>query len=112
MLRRKASEKLKEWKLKGDKKSLIINGARQIGKTYIVRDFGRKEYQSFTELNFLENPQLKDIFAESLNAKTILTGIRLYIPDSEFIEGETLLFLDEIQECPNAITALKFLTQK
>lgn len=112
MLRRKVSDKLSKWKAGKNKKSLIISGARQVGKTYIVRKFGKESYKSFIELNFLENPQLTSIFSESLNAGTILNSIRLYLPGTEIIEGDTLLFLDEIQECPNAITALKFLTQK
>lgn len=111
MLRRKANEKLLEWKSKESRKSLIISGARQIGKTYIVRDFGKKNYSSFIELNFLENPQYNGIFSENLSASAIINGIRLYMPESEIIDGDTLLFLDEIQECPNAITSLKFLSQ-
>ena len=112
MLRRKVSDKLREWKNEQDKKSLIISGARQVGKTFIVREFGKENYKSFIELNFLENPQLINIFSESLSGRAILNGIRLYLPEAKIIEGDTLLFLDEIQECPNAITALKFLTQK
>ena len=92
----------------GEKKSLIVSGARQIGKTYIVREFG-KEFSSFIELNFLEQPDLCRIFRGNLDSDTILLGIRLSKPDVTIVEGDTLLFLDEIQECPEAITALKFL---
>lgn len=112
MLRRKVIDKLRNWKEGRDKKSLIISGARQVGKTYIVRKFGKESYRSFIELNFLENPQLMNIFSGSLSFKTILSNLRLYMPEVEIVEGDTLLFFDEIQECPNAITALKFLTQK
>ena len=110
MLRRKAFAELQNWKNKTDKKSLIVSGARQIGKTYIIREFG-KEYTSFIELNFLEQPELCKIFRNNLTVDSILMGIRLSKPDVSIVEGETLLFLDEIQECPEAITSLKFMTE-
>ena len=110
MLKRKAIEKLRTWKKEKKQKSLIVSGARQVGKTYIVREFG-KEYASFIELNFLEQPQLCSIFKNNLSSDSILMGIRLSKPGVSVIEGNTLLFLDEIQECPEAITALKFLAE-
>lgn len=110
MLKRKALSKLKMWKEKNNKKSLIVTGARQVGKTYIIREFG-KEFESFIELNFLQQPELCRIFKGSLTVESILMGIRLSIPESKIIEGNTLIFFDEIQECPEAITALKFLAQ-
>ena len=108
MLKRKALLQLKKWKEAGEKKSLIVSGARQVGKTYIVREFG-KEFGSFIELNFLEQPDLCRIFKGNLDPDTILMGVRLSRPEANVIEGDTLLFLDEIQECPEAITSLKFL---
>ena len=108
MLRRKALDRLREWRSNAENKSMIVTGARQVGKTYIVREFG-KEYASYIEINFLENPRAKVIFDGPLDADTLLRGIRLYVSDVRVIPGETLLFLDEIQECPAAITALKFL---
>ena len=110
MLKRKAFESLSIWKEKSDNKSLIVTGARQIGKTYIVREFG-KEFDSFIELNFLQQPELSGIFKNSLTVDAILMGIRLSKPGIKIVEGNTLLFLDEIQECPEAITALKFLAE-
>ncbi len=109
MLKRKALAALEGWRENRNNKSLIITGARQIGKTYIVREFG-KEYRSFIELNFLEQPELCQIFRNNLSVETILMGIRLMKPGTSIFEGDTLLFLDEIQECPEAITALKFLS--
>lgn len=108
MLRRKALTELENWKNKNNKKSLIVTGARQVGKTYIVREFG-KRFDSFIELNFLQQPELCNIFSGNLTVDAILMGIRLNKPDAKVIDGKTLLFLDEIQECPEAITALKFL---
>lgn len=109
MLKRKVMDSLLSWKA-GQPKSLIIEGAGQVGKTYIVRAFARENYQTVYELNFLENPELKSIFSGPLQADQILMLIRMYFPDQPFIAGSCLIFLDEVQECPEAITALKFLT--
>ena len=109
MLKRKVFDQLKLWKDRANNKCLVISGARQVGKTYIVRKFGEAEYASYIELNFIENPGLSSIFMGSLNSDDILAGIRLNFPDKQIIPGSTLILLDEIQECTNAITALKFL---
>lgn len=109
MLKRKISGQLNEWRAGGTDKCLIVEGARQVGKTFIIREFGRSNYESFIELNFLENPSLQNIFSGDIDAATILTGISLYMPGTKIIKGRTLLFLDEVQECPQAVTALKFL---
>lgn len=109
MLARKIMSQLVAWKESGSGKCLIVEGARQVGKTYIIREFARQNYESFIELNFIENPSLKNIFADSLDVDSILLGIGLYQPGSVVKESRTLLFLDEIQECSQAITALKFL---
>lgn len=101
---------MKSWKKK-QKNSLIITGARQIGKTFIVREFAREEYWAFYGLNFLENPELKKIFAGSLHADELLLLIRTYYPNEKHQEGNTLIFFDEAQECPESITALKFLSK-
>ena len=108
MLRRKVIGSLEKWRDGGSGKCLIVEGARQVGKTYIIREFG-KQYKSVIELNFIENPSLKNIFRGSLDPDSVITGIRLYMPGAEIIPGETLVFLDEIQECAEAVTALKFL---
>lgn len=110
MLKRKYIEQLNRWKEHKEEKALVINGARQVGKTYLVEKFG-ETYKSFIELNFIENPGLIDIFSGELSPESILTGIKLSLPSKKIIDGDTLLFLDEVQECPNAITALKFLAK-
>ncbi len=109
MLKRRILEKLIAWKKSQNKKCVIISGARQIGKTYIARKFAQENYASFIELNFLEKPSLKNIFAGALDAESILLGITLNLRGTQIIPGNTLILLDEIQECPQAITALKFL---
>jgi len=109
MLKRKAAAALLQWKTKETRKPLLVEGPRQVGKTFLIRAFARQHYESCYELNFLENPGLKFIFSRDLSANEILAGIRLNRNDQRFIPGKTLIFLDEIQACPEAITALKFL---
>jgi len=111
MLKRKAYDKLLEWKNRGNKKSLMIKGARQVGKTYLVREFGRNEYESFIEINFINQKSLKSIFDGDLSADNIYKRMSAYIPDIHMIPGETLLFFDEIQNCGNARTSIKFLVE-
>ena len=109
MLKREIETKLIEWKNKTDKKCLIISGARQVGKTYIVEKFAKDNYDHFVEINFVENPTAKKIFDGDLDITTILANISLYLPEqSNLIPNKTLIFFDEIQACPNARTALKF----
>ncbi len=109
MLKRSIVEGLNAWKKNKNGKCLMIQGARQVGKTYIIRYFGHQEYKAFYEINFLESPESKKIFSGNLDVKTLTLNFSLYIPDFRIISGNTLIFLDEIQECPEAITALKFL---
>lgn len=107
---RKVEEQLTSWKASKKKKALLITGARQIGKTYIIRAFGKKNYKSFVELNFITQPDAKKIFSGNLDAETIIMNLSAFT-NEELIPGETLIFLDEIQECPNARTAIKFLVE-
>jgi len=111
MLKRKIYDKLIEWKNQKNKLCLMIKGARQVGKTYIIRFFGKTEYQSFLEINFDIANHNKEIFDSGLDADTILSRISLKFPDFKLINGKTLIFIDEIQNCPNARTALKFLAE-
>lgn len=107
MLRRKMMSELLRWKADPEKKSLMIRGARQVGKTYIVREFG-KTYKSLVEINFIEHPDDRAIFSGNLDPDTLITAISAYLPSADLIPGETLILLDEIQECPEALTSLKF----
>ena len=109
MLRRKFSDFLKKWRRTKKSECLMVYGPRQVGKTYVVEKFGREEYDSFIEINFFLHPELKTIFDGSLEASEIYKRISANISGVDFIPGKTLIFLDEIQECPNARTALKFL---
>ena len=111
MLKRKLYNKLLEWKDSSNKKCLMIKGARQVGKTYLIREFGRNEYESFIEINFILQNELKSIFAGDLNADSIYKRMTASIAGIQLIPGKTLIFFDEIQNCGNARTALKFLTE-
>lgn len=109
MLKRKIYDALLEWKNRKDSECLLVQGARQIGKTFIIEEFGKKNYTDYIYLNFYQNPEYKEIFEGSLEAVEIYKKISLYVRNVRFTEHDTLLFFDEIQECPNARTALKFL---
>ena len=111
MLKRKAYQKLLEWKNAHHHNCLMVQGARQVGKTYLVREFGKKEYKSFVEINFIKNPELKLIFNDDLDPETIYKKMTAMINGVNLIKGNTLIFLDEIQACGNARTALKFLAE-
>ena len=109
MLKRKIYDDLLDWKNKKSRECLLVQGARQIGKTFIIEEFGKKEYKSYVYLNFYRNPEHRQIFDGSLEPEEIYKKISLYVKNVRFREKETLIFLDEIQDCPNARTALKFL---
>lgn len=109
MLKRKITIDLINWKNSDNRKALIIEGARQVGKTYIVREFAKAEYsKNFIEINFISNPSYKNIFTGDLSFEAIFEKIKILFPDQKY-NTETLLFLDEVQECPEAITSLKSL---
>lgn len=110
-LRRKFYEHLLAWKATKGKECLLVKGARQVGKTYIIRKFGRENYSRFVEINFAKEPKFVSVFDGNLDADTIFTGISSLRADLEIVPGNTLLFLDEIQDCPNARTAFKFLAE-
>ncbi len=109
MLRRKIYGELLKWKKTKSHECLLVNGARQVGKTYIVEQFGKNEYEHYFYLNFIENPSYRAIFEGSLEPAEIYKRLSLYVPDARFLPGSTLIFLDEIQACRKARTALKFL---
>ena len=111
MLQRKIQKDLTDWKTSAHKKCLVVQGARQVGKTFAIREFGRNCYEEMLEINFKETPSDMQIFSEDLNVDGMLMSLRFRHPEKELAPGKTLLFFDEIQECPEAITSLKFWTQ-
>lgn len=108
MLKRKASEELKNWKSTKNKKCLVVQGARQTGKTFIIERFAEELYEDFIEINFKMTPSARDIFSGDLDVENMIMALRFRFPDKKIAPGSTLIFLDEIQECPEAITSLKF----
>ena len=110
MLRRKILSDLLQWK-RTDHKSLIITGQRQIGKTYIIDEVFSKEYKSYIRFNFVKEPRAKEVFSGNLDIDTLISNISFEKPDSVFLPGNTLIFLDEIQDCPSALESLKFWTE-
>lgn len=106
-MKRDLYAKLLLWKKKTDRKPLLLQGARQVGKTYLVNQFGHNEYSQLITLNFEKSPELQSLFTKTLSAKKIIENIELY--KGKKIEPEnTLLFFDEIQICEQAISSLKY----
>ena len=109
MLRRKIEKQLIEWKNTPERKPLIIKGCRQCGKTYSVLDFAKKNYKNVVYLNFFENPNYASVFSDSLEIDKIVIQLSALLgKEANFVPGETVIIMDEIQECPEARTALKF----
>lgn len=107
MMKRKIDLYLQEWKQNPEHKPLIVRGARQVGKTFSIREFG-KSYKSFVEINFITHPEFKGIFSQGYSAAEVEKQISFLHPDFQFVAGNTLVFFDEMQEFPDCATCLKF----
>ncbi|NLO38284.1 MAG: ATP-binding protein [Ruminiclostridium sp.] len=107
---RTAIELLYKWKEKNDRKPLIIRGARQVGKTWIMKEFGTKAYKSYVYICFDNNQRMQELFKTDLNIDRIITGLELYA-GHKINPSEALLIFDEIQEVPNALTSLKYFNE-
>jgi predicted AAA+ superfamily ATPase len=110
MLRRKITDQLVAWKNDPKKKSLLVRGARQVGKTYSISDFGKKNYGTFIYINFEIDPAYNSIFAGNKDVDAMISRMSMFFPDAAFTPGDTLIFLDEIQNCPDARVSFKFFT--
>ncbi len=109
MLRRKITDQLAAWKATPNHKPLIIKGCRQCGKTFSVLEFAKNNYKHVIYLNFFTTPQYSSIFEDRLDVDTITMLLSTQLgPQTNFVPGETVLIFDEIQECADARTALKF----
>lgn len=106
-MKRKIYRYLQEWRKSPDRKPLMVGGARQVGKTYSIRQFG-SSYRSFVEINFITQPAFKQIFSEGYDTDSVVKQITFLRPDVEFFPGNTLIFFDELQEYPDCATSLKF----
>ena len=109
MLKRKIEQTLIDWKNTAGHSPLIVKGCRQCGKTYSVRDFAKKYYKNEVYLNFFKNPDYASIFSGSLEVDNLIIMMSALLGEkANFVPGETVIILDEIQDCPEARTALKF----
>lgn len=108
MLKRKITDELIKWKNKKGHMCLLVKGARQVGKTFSIVHFAKEHYKYFVHINFDETPRYKSIFENDLDVDTLTKQISLRVPNAKLIPKETVIFLDEIQNCPEARTALKF----
>ena len=109
MLRRKISDTLSEWKGRPHK-CLLLKGQRQIGKTFSIREFAKINYENYVEYNLSTNRSSRNIFENNLDVDSLISAMRLFSPDIDIQPGTTLIFLDEIQDCPRAKEALKSFT--
>ncbi len=107
---RTAIEELHKWKAKRNKKPLIIRGARQVGKTWLMKEFGRGAFAKTVYISFDNNQRMNDLFSYDLNVERIIIGLELYY-GQKIDPANTLLIFDEIQEVPQALTALKYFNE-
>lgn len=110
-MKRKIKDKISRFLREESKKALLVTGARQIGKTYIIRECLKEQFSSIVEINFVENEAAKRIFAEFKDTRDILLRLSA-VADQPLVKGETVIFLDEVQECKEIVTAIKFLVEE
>ncbi len=102
-----AVEKLQRWKESKHRKPLIIEGARQVGKTWLMKEFGKQAYADTVYINFDSNSRMAELFASDLDTDRLIMGLELYA-DRKIDPDHTLLIFDEVQEVPRALTSLKY----
>ena len=110
-MKRNAIADLIKWKADEDRKPLVMRGARQVGKTWLMKEFGKSCYQSYVYFNFDEEDELKSIFEANKNPKRIVELLSLIVGE-KILPEETLIIFDEIQECPEALNTLKYFKEK
>jgi predicted AAA+ superfamily ATPase len=109
-MKRLALENLKKWKNRFGHKPLIIQGARQVGKTWLMKEFGRSMYKSVAYIWFENNERMAGLFSGDMDTDRLLLGLEVE-SRQKIIPGETLIIFDEIQSCPNALTSLKYFNE-
>lgn len=110
-MEREFYQKLLQWKASSSRKPLVLRGARQVGKTYILTEFAKREYSDYVYLNFDQEPQFTSFFQENLDPARIIKELNLYF-NKKIQPGSTLIILDEIQECPQALASLKYFCEQ
>ncbi len=106
-MKRYIYRQLIQWKNQADRKPLLLMGARQVGKTYVLQKFGEQEFKTTLYINFETTPKLARLFAESIEPEVILSSLSLEM-GVDIKPGKTLIIFDEIQECPEALNSLKY----
>lgn len=109
-MKREVLKQLYDWKAKNSRKPLIIRGARQVGKTWLIKEFGKQAYKQYAYINFEDNELAKELFQHDFDIERILITLRLITGIS--IDQDTLIIFDEIQEVPRGLTALKYFQEK
>lgn len=107
IMERLVLQQLKEWKERKDRKPLIVNGARQVGKTWALREFAKREYAKEAYIICRKNELVEQVFKQDFNVERILLSLSAII-NIDITPGDTLIILDEVQEIPEAIEALKY----
>ena len=107
---RAAMEELKAWKAKKNRKPLIIRGARQVGKSWLMKEFGTREYEDMIYVSFDNNERMANLFEGSMNVERLIAGLELYA-GRKIVPETTLLVFDEIQETPKVLTSLKYFNE-
>lgn len=110
-MKRKAIEALSAWKNASERKPMVLKGARQVGKTWLMKEFGRQYYSNYVYFNFDEEEDLKSIFTNNKNPHRVIELLAVIAGES-IQPGKTLIIFDEIQECPEALNALKYFKEK
>ena len=110
-MKRTAMEKLVAWKSSDERKPMVLKGARQVGKTWLMKEFGKNYYKSFVYFNFDEEDELKSIFETNKNPQRIIELLSM-IAGEKIHPLDTLVIFDEVQECPEALNALKYFKEK
>ncbi len=110
-MRRYIKEQLIKWKNRNDRKPLILKGARQVGKTYILKEFGNEEYDNVAYFNFDHDEALKNLFLSTKDPKRILEQL-VFAAGKPIMPEKTLIIFDEIQECPDALNSLKYFNEE
>lgn len=111
MLERKITKEIVDWIDTSSNEVLLVDGARQVGKTFAIEHVLKDKFSSHITIDFFKNPELCDLFSGSLDSEKIINNILMAFPSFRLIPGRTAIFLDEIQSCPHARTALKYLAQ-
>ena len=111
MLTRKLDSFLDSFYESGHSKALLLTGARQVGKTWAVRNLAKRKFKHYIEINFVETPEAKDIFSGALDTRQILLRLSAFVREP-LVAGKTLILFDEVQECPEVVTQIKFLVDE